>query len=163
MDHLAAMRSTRVAAAWLLVALGGCGGSGTGQADAGRHNRLLVTLDTTRADRRGCYGYEGADTLNLDALAARGVVFDQAYTPAPMTLPAHATLLTGLLPPQHGARVNGEHRLAEDVPTLAESLQGAGYRTGAVVSAPYVEARYGFDRGFDDYDDRTISFATNGE
>ena len=141
-----------VAGAAVLVFLSvGCGESG--KPGGGRSNLLLITLDTTRADRLGCYGHEDAHTPTLDALAARGVVFDQAYTPAPMTLPAHATLLTGLLPPQHGARVNGEHRLAEDVPTLAEELSRAGYRTGAFVAAFVLDAKFGLARGFDRYDD----------
>ncbi|NOT32006.1 MAG: sulfatase-like hydrolase/transferase [Planctomycetes bacterium] len=121
--------------------------------EASRPNLLLITLDTTRADRLGCYGYAAAKTPVLDALAARGVVFEQAYTPAPMTLPAHATLMTGLLPPQHGARVNGMHRLAADVPTLAERLSKEGYRTGAFVAAFVLDEKFGLARGFERYDD----------
>lgn len=112
-------------------------------------------MDTLRADRVGCYGYEEARTPALDALARRGVMFEQAYTPAPMTLPAHATMMTGLAPPQHGARVNGEHRLAEGIPTLAEELVAAGYRTGAFVAAFVLAERFGLARGFDEYDDDT--------
>ena len=120
---------------------------------AGRPNLLLVTLDTLRADRLGCYGHGEARTPALDGLAERGVLFREAYSPAPMTLPAHATLMTGLLPPQHGARVNGLHRLPEDVPTLAAELSAAGYRTGAFVAAFVLDSRFGLDRGFDRYDD----------
>lgn len=116
-------------------------------------NVLLITLDTTRADRLGCYGYQGASTPVLDGLAARGVLFENAYSPAPMTLPAHASLLTGLLPPQHGARVNGEHRLGDDVPTLAERLSAREYRTGAFIAAFVLDHRFGLARGFDRYDD----------
>jgi arylsulfatase A-like enzyme/Tfp pilus assembly protein PilF len=116
-------------------------------------NLLLITVDTTRTDRLGLYGYEQAETPTLDALAERGVVFDEAYTPAPMTLPAHATLLTGLLPPQHGARVNGVHQLAPDIPTLSEQLKMAGYRTGAFIAAFVLNAKFGLDQGFDRYDD----------
>jgi arylsulfatase A-like enzyme/Flp pilus assembly protein TadD len=118
-----------------------------------RPNLLLVTLDTTRADRLGCYGYAAARTPVLDALAARGVVFEQAYTPSPMTLPAHTTLMTGLLPPQHGARVNGRHKLAADVPTLAERLSEEGYRTGAFVAAFVLNRKFGLARSFERYDD----------
>ena len=122
-----------VLTAALLLGTSGCGDSpGAARPSA---NLLLITIDTLRADRLGCYGYEEARTPNLDALAARGAAFDEAYTPAPMTLPAHATMLTGLLPPQHGARVNGMHRLADDVPTLAERLSAEGYRTGAFIAA----------------------------
>ena len=70
-----------------------------------------------------------------------------------MTLPAHATLLTGLLPPQHGARVNGVHQLAPDIPTLSEQLKMAGYRTGAFIAAFVLNAKFGLDQGFDRYDD----------
>src|SRR5688572_7620027 len=82
--------------------LGAHPGSATG------HNVLIVTLDTTRADRLGSYGYAKAATPVLDRLAAGGVRFVEAATVAPETLPAHATLFTGLLPPRHGARINGE-------------------------------------------------------
>ncbi len=138
-------------AAILVLTLLGCGGSEL--ASGSRPNLLLITVDTLRADHLGCYGYEGAQTAALDALAQRGALFEQAYTPAPMTLPAHATLMTGLSPPQHGARVNGEHRLSEGIPTLAEELSAAGYRTGAFVAAFVLHARFGLARGFDEYDD----------
>jgi len=126
-----------------------CGGQGSSD----RPNLLLVTIDTVRADRLGCYGYEAARTPELDALAERGVLFEQAYTPAPMTLPAHSTLMTGLLPPQHGARVNGMHTLPEDIPTLAEQTGAAGYRTGAFIAAYVLDGRFGLNRGFEVYDD----------
>ena len=118
-------------------------------APAAEWNLLLVTLDTLRADRLGCYGRAGADTPALDALAARGVRFDQAQSPMPLTLPAHATILSGLLPPRHGLRDNGRGALPADVATLATRLAGAGYRTGAFV----LDHRYGLARGFDRYDD----------
>ena len=85
--------------------LGAAPGAGAG------FNILLVTLDTTRADRLGCYGHAGAATPVLDRLAAGGIRFEEAVTVAPETLPAHATLLTGLLPPRHGVRINAESRL----------------------------------------------------
>jgi arylsulfatase A-like enzyme/Tfp pilus assembly protein PilF len=135
----------------LLLGLTAC--ADPGAESATRPNLLLVTLDTTRTDRLGCYGYEAANTPALDSLAARGVVFDKAYTPAPMTLTAHASLMTGLLPPQHGARVNGMHKLAADVPTLAERLSQEGYRTGAFVAAFVLDKKFGLGRGFDRYDD----------
>src|SRR5690554_5570496 len=98
-------------------------------------NLLLVTLDTMRADRLGAYGHATAATPTFDALAREGTLFLQAFTSTPMTLPAHATLLTGLEPPEHGVRVNGLHRLDADVAVLAEALQRRGYRTGAFVAA----------------------------
>lgn len=117
-------------------------------------NLLLVTLDTTRADRLGCYGHEGARTPALDGLAARGLRFTEAVTPVPMTLPAHTSLMTGLDPPQHGVRGNGDFRLGEGIPTLAERLAAGGYRTAAFVSSFVLDPRFGLDRGFATYDAR---------
>src|SRR5689334_19117710 len=85
-------------------------------------NLLLITLDTTRADRLGCYGYAAAQTPRLDALANQGVLFDRAYAPAPMTAPSHASMLTGLWPPQHGVTTNGQIALEPDIPTAAKLL-----------------------------------------
>lgn len=122
-------------------------------AAAGR-SLLLVTLDTTRADRLGCYGAAGAQTPNLDALASRGLLFTDAVSPVPMTLPAHASLLTGFDPPGHGVRANGEYVLSPDALTLTEILQDAGYRTAAFVSSFVLDSRFGLDQGFDTYDAR---------
>jgi arylsulfatase A-like enzyme/Flp pilus assembly protein TadD len=116
-------------------------------------NILLVTLDTTRADRLGCYGDRDALTPRLDGLARTGMRFDAAYTPSPMTLPAHATLLTGLEPPEHGLRINGRQRLPDGIPTVAAALGSRGYRTGAFVAAFVLAKRFGLDRGFETYDD----------
>ncbi|NUQ64818.1 MAG: sulfatase-like hydrolase/transferase [Pirellulales bacterium] len=116
-------------------------------------NVLLVTLDTTRADRIGCYGHQGALTPAIDELARQGVLFERTYAPAPMTLPAHATILTGLLPPEHGLRTNGLNRLADQVPTLAEALSQRGYSTAAFVAAFVLDSKFGLDRGFQTYDD----------
>jgi arylsulfatase A-like enzyme len=117
------------------------------------HDVILITLDTVRADRLGCYGYDGAATPVLDGLAARGVRFTDAVTPVPITLPAHASILTGLLPPAHAVRLNGAHRLGPDATTLAELLRDAGYATGAVIAASVLEGSRGLDQGFDHYDD----------
>lgn len=114
---------------------------------------LLVTVDTLRADRLGAYGDAEARTPVLDALAREGVLFERAFTPVPLTLPAHATLLTGLLPPAHGVRVNGAHVLREGIPTLAEALRARGRATAAFVGGFPVAARFGLARGFDHYDD----------
>jgi len=121
--------------------------------DGARPNVLLITLDTTRADRLGCYGDRDALTPRLDGLAADGTRFDAAYTPSPMTLPAHATLLTGLEPPEHGVRINGRQRLPDGVSTVAEALRSRGYRTSAFVAAYVLARRFGLDRGFETYDD----------
>jgi choline-sulfatase len=119
-----------------------------------RSNVLLVTLDTTRADHIGCYGYARARTPTLDRLAADGARFDQASSPAPITFTAHTSLLTGLYPFEHGGRNNGDFYLAERFETLATRLHAAGYRTAAFVSAFVLDRRYGLARGFDVYDDR---------
>lgn len=115
-------------------------------------NVLLITLDTTRADYLGCYG-GSVQTPALDELARRGVLFSQAITPAPITLPAHASLLTGLYPHHHAARTNGFYRLEDTHKTLARELKNAGYATGAIVSAMVLGSRYGLDEGFDSYHD----------
>jgi arylsulfatase A-like enzyme len=113
---------------------------------------VLVTLDTTRADRLGAYGAAGAETPAFDALAHAGWLFERAFTVAPVTLPAHASLLTGLYPPAHGVRHNAEFRLTGAVPTLAGQLRAAGYATAAFVSSFVLDARFGLGRGFDVYD-----------
>jgi arylsulfatase A-like enzyme/Tfp pilus assembly protein PilF len=117
-------------------------------------NVLLVTLDTTRADRLGAYGDGSRATPAFDRLAREGVLFERAIAPAPLTLPAHATLLTGVDPPIHGVRDNGGYVLGEAQTTLAEVLRGAGYATGAFVGAFVVDSKWGLDQGFDDYVDR---------
>ncbi|MBM3295043.1 MAG: sulfatase, partial [Candidatus Aminicenantes bacterium] len=116
-------------------------------------NVLLVTLDTTRADRIGCYGYAQARTPNLDALARNGVRFANAYAPVPLTLPSHASILTGLTPLAHGVRNNGSYVLSYDKLTLAEILRDRGAATGAFVASFSVDSRFGLDQGFDVYDD----------
>jgi len=116
-------------------------------------NVLLITLDTTRADRIGSYGYAAAETPRLDALASEGVLFEDAVTPTAFTLPSHASIMTGLYPPFHGVRLNGGVALADVQTTLAERLAGAGYRCGAAVAAFVVDQRWGLSQGFESYDD----------
>jgi choline-sulfatase len=125
-------------------------------------NILLVTLDTTRADHIGAYGYARAKTPRLDRLAADGVLFERALTAAPITLPAHVSLLTGTYPFIHGVRNNGNFALREGVPTLATALRTRGYRTGAFVSAFVLGQGSGLDRGFDVYDDH-LSLERRGD
>ena len=121
-------------------------------AAASSHNVLLITLDTTRADRLGCYGYGEARTPHLDGLARDGIRFARAYAPAPLTLPAHASILSGLYPVAHGVRNNG-HELGTKIRTLAEILKARGFATAAFVSSFSVDSRFGIGRGFDVYDD----------
>jgi choline-sulfatase len=116
-------------------------------------NVVLVTLDTTRADHLGAYGWPHARTPNLDALAQRGTRFERCDTAAPITLPSHATILTGLYPPRHGVRDNSTFTLADRFETVTESLAGAGFDTAAVVSAVVLGRRHGLAQGFRTYDD----------
>ena len=124
---------------------------------------LLITLDTTRADHLGAYGDRNAQTPRLDRLARDGVLFERAIASAPITLPAHASLLTGLYPFAHGVRNNGTFSLRPSVPTLTTVLHERGYRTGAVVSAFVLDRRYGLAQGFDEYDDRMPARTGAGE
>jgi arylsulfatase A-like enzyme/DNA-binding SARP family transcriptional activator len=127
----------------------------TGAAGAGEPppNVVLVTLDTTRADHLGAWGHPHARTPRLDALAARGRRYARCDTAAPVTLPAHATILTGLFPPRHGVRDNGTFALAAGIETVAERFAAAGRDTAAVVSAVVLARRHGLDQGFRRYDD----------
>jgi arylsulfatase len=116
-------------------------------------NVVLLTLDTTRADRLGAYGNARVATPNLDALAREGIVFENAFTPVPSTLPAHASILTGTLPARHGVHDNGVYELPAAATTLAEVLAGQGYATAAFVSAFVLDVQFGLAQGFASYDD----------
>lgn len=120
-------------------------------------NVILVTLDTTRADRLHCYGYEHISTPHLDRIAEEGVLFRNAYTCVPVTLPAHASLMTGLLPPEHGLHMNGGGSLPTHIVTLAERFNDAGYATGAFLGSFVLHRKFGLHRGFDMYDDEWAS------
>jgi arylsulfatase A-like enzyme/tetratricopeptide (TPR) repeat protein len=117
-------------------------------------NVLLITIDTLRQDRVGGYGNDRGLTPSLDALASAGIRYAHAYSHVPMTLPAHTSILTGLTPLSHGVRNNTAFRLDTRIPTLAERMKAAGYRTGAFVGSFVLDARFGLSRGFDEYDDR---------
>ena len=121
---------------------------------AGAPSVLLVSIDTLRSDRVGAYGAKYGATPVIDGLAAAGLRAEKAIAAAPLTLPSHATLLTGLYPPRHGVRHNGLFRLAAEHVTLAERFRDAGFATGAVVGAVVLDHRYGLDQGFASYDDR---------
>jgi arylsulfatase A-like enzyme/tetratricopeptide (TPR) repeat protein len=118
-----------------------------------RPDILLVTVDTLRADRVGAYGDTLARTPAFDTLAARGVLFREAHSVTPLTLPSHTSILTGLYPKNHGLRDNGGFRLEARVPTLAEALQESGYQTAAFVGAFVLDGAWGLDRGFETYRD----------
>ncbi len=120
---------------------------------AGKTPVILVTIDTLRADRLTCYGYAKGKTANIDSLAADGVIFENAYAQTPITLPSHATILTGTYPMYHKVQdVVG--RLRDGVPTLAEAFKQNGYATAAFVGSTVLSARWRLNRGFDVYDDR---------
>jgi choline-sulfatase len=140
-------RSLSIGTLLALLLLGACSRPGGGP------NILLVTIDTLRADHVHCYGYEAIRTPVLDSLAASGVLFEHAYTPIPVTLPSHTTILSGLYPHQHGVRDNGVYRVPDELEMLPEILHARGYETAAFVGAYVVHHSYGIDQGFDRYDD----------
>jgi len=171
------IRSTfpRLLRPWLLVVglvwglvgglAGGLAGPGCALAAAPAvpgPNIVLLTLDTMRADHLGIAGWPHASTPNLDALARRGVRFERCDSSAPITLPSHATILSGLFPPRHGVRDNGTFVLPAGVSTLAERFAEGGYDTAAVVSAVVLARRHGLDQGFRIYDDDLGAGVTAG-
>jgi arylsulfatase A-like enzyme/Flp pilus assembly protein TadD len=125
-------------------------------------NVLLVTVDTLRADALGCDGGP-ARTPNIDALARSGVRFTFAHAHAVVTLPSHASILTGTYPFQHGIRDNSGYRLAQGAETIATRLKAAGFSTAAFVGAFPLDARFGLTAGFDTYDGRFDTVATGGQ
>lgn len=154
--------SLRLLAAGLAPLLGGCSKSpppSTASLQSGKANPaapanvLLISMDTTRADCLGCYGHPRAKTPHIDRLAARGALFSQCVTAAPITAPSHASMFTGLYPKSHGVRDNGAFVLGDEQETVAEALSQAGYATAAVVGAFVLNREYGLAQGFGAYDD----------
>lgn len=148
-----------VAALALWAALTGACRSAPANSD---RSVILVTLDTTRADRIGAYGGRAVPTPNLDAVASEGVLFENAVSPVPLTLPAHCSILTGRYPASHGVRHNGIFRLPASVGSLASRFRGAGFATAAVVGAYVLNRGFGTERGFDVYDDVEESRVAGG-
>jgi arylsulfatase A-like enzyme/Flp pilus assembly protein TadD len=144
------MRTPSIVAATALLAA--CSGGGEPAPLAGS-SFLLVTIDTTRADAVGCYGGPDWTTPVIDRLAAEGVRFDQARSTCPVTLPAHSSILTGMMPFEHGVRDNSTFRLSDDVTTLAERLLDEGYATAAVMGAFVLHSDFGLAQGFEVYSD----------
>lgn len=134
--------------AWLVA----CGGGALPAGDPQRPDVLIVSIDTLRADHLGAYGYSRDTSPWMDALARRGARFSQAWSPAPWTLPTHATLLTGRLPRSHGA-IEGDLSIPADLPRLSQAFRDQGYATLGVTSTLYVSRKYGFEVGFDAFDD----------
>src|SRR5437773_5787525 len=138
--------------------------SGPGQAlsEVWRHlNVVLVTIDTLRADRLSCSGYHEKLTPNLDRLAARGVLFENAVAQAPSTTPSHASMFTGTYPTVHQVRNAGGFALDKSKLTIAEILREKGWQTAAFVGSAVLDRVYGLDQGFKVYDDR-MSGSTAG-
>ena len=121
---------------------------------AADYNVILVTLDTLRADRVGCYGFAGVATPALDGFAADGVKFEKCYSTTPLTLPAHTSIMTGTLPPFHGVRDNGGFVVPPAITTLAEVFKERGYETAGFVAAYVLDGKWGLNQGFDTYFDR---------
>ncbi len=117
-------------------------------------NVILISIDTLRADHLSSYGFPRLTTPHIDALAREGVMFRNVYSPVPVTLPAHASMLTGTFPPSHGIRDNLHKRLPDSAVTLAETLKSRGFTTAAVVSSFVLDRRFNLSQGFDSYDDR---------
>ncbi len=116
-------------------------------------NVFLITMDTTRADRLGCYGNDAIETPHIDALAAAGTLYENAFTVVPVTLPSHTSMLTGTYPVFHGVRENAGFYVPEELETLAEILGDQGYDTAAFVGSFPLDSQTGIDQGFDLYDD----------
>ncbi|MBM3284516.1 MAG: tetratricopeptide repeat protein [Candidatus Aminicenantes bacterium] len=117
-------------------------------------NIILITVDTLRADRLGCYGFPRVETPAIDSFAARGVKFENCIAPTPLTLPSHTSLLTGTLPLFHGIRDNGGFVVPPELKTMAEVFKEQGYATAAFVGAYVLDSKWGLDQGFDYYFDR---------
>jgi arylsulfatase A-like enzyme/Flp pilus assembly protein TadD len=115
-------------------------------------NVVVITVDTLRADHLGCYGYKQIRTPNIDALAAESIRFERAYTPVPVTLPAHAAIFTGTYPTLSGIHDFSGNKLSLKQPTLASVLKQAGYVTGAVIGSAVLDPRFGLNQGFDFYE-----------
>jgi arylsulfatase A-like enzyme/Flp pilus assembly protein TadD len=119
---------------------------------------VLISIDTLRADHLPAYGYAGVQTPHLDRFAKDAILFENAYTHVPLTLPAHVSILTGLLPFEHGVRDNLGYRFdAKSHPTLPGLLKGKGYATGGAVSAYVLRGDTGIADGFDFYDDKIVA------
>jgi arylsulfatase A-like enzyme/Tfp pilus assembly protein PilF len=139
--------------ALLLAACGGGRSSSGGAARSSNAPVVLVSIDTLRADRLPAYGYKGVETPAIDRLQRDAILFENAYSHSPLTFPSHASLLTGLLPPEHGVRNNIGYKLEPKHETLASVLRARGYATGAAVSAFVLRRATGIDQGFDSYDE----------
>lgn len=144
---------TRANAVFLLLFFG-CLFSCKQQVDSEKPRTIiLVSIDTLRSDHLPVYGYDGVETPHIDEFRKDAILFEHAYSHSPLTLPSHASILTGRMPSDHGIRDNVGFSLRADVPTLAERLGAYGFATGAAVSAYVLRRETGLARGFDWYED----------
>jgi arylsulfatase A-like enzyme/Flp pilus assembly protein TadD len=141
-----------VVAVGVVLAAAACSPPRPAPSTAARH-LILVTIDTLRADRLGCYGSRDVTTPHLDRLASEGAMALHSTVHVPLTRPSHVSIFTGLYPAEHGIRDNVSPSLSPEVPTLAVVLKAAGFRTAAFVSSIVVSAQSGLGRGFDTYSD----------
>ncbi|MBN1765653.1 MAG: sulfatase-like hydrolase/transferase [Sedimentisphaerales bacterium] len=116
-------------------------------------NVILISIDTCRSDYLSCYGYARETTPNIDAVAGEGIRFENVFSPVPLTLPAHSSMLTGTIPPYHGVHDNNGYRLDQSNVTLAEILKEQGFTTGAVIASFILNRQFGISQGFDHYND----------
>lgn len=155
------VRLAAVATTLLLIAGSSVSCGGTGARPSNNTPVILISIDTLRSDRLPAYGYDKVRTPNIDALRADSILYSQAYSHCPLTLPSHASMLTGLLPADSGIRDNIGFTLDAKIPHLAELLKKNGYATGAAVSAFVLRKETGIGRGFDFYDDEVEPLGTS--
>ena len=117
-------------------------------------NFILITVDTLRADRIGCYGFDQVETPTMDMFAAKGVKFEQCIAQTPLTLPSHTSIMTGTPPTFHGVRDNGGFLVSPQLITLAEIFKQQDYSTSAFVASYVLDSKWGLDQGFDFYFDQ---------
>jgi arylsulfatase A-like enzyme/Flp pilus assembly protein TadD len=120
------------------------------------NNVILISIDTCRADFLSCYGYPRKTTPNIDAIAKKGILFENVIAPVPMTFPSHTSMFTGTIPPAHGVHDNMLYKAEDSLLTLAEILKANGFSTAAVLAAEVLDSSFGLDQGFDDYYDPEV-------
>ncbi len=134
----------------------------SGRSEKEIRNVVLISIDTCRADYLGCYGYPRPITPNIDAVAEEGILFENAITPVPITLPAHCSMLTGLNPLHHQIHDNLGYKLSSASTTLAEIMSRHGYKTAAVIGSFVLNSQFGLNQGFDYYNDKFEQTITTG-
>ncbi len=132
-------------------------GCTSGKTPGGDYNIILISVDTLRADRLGCYGYDRPTSPAVDNFAGKSVLFENVIAESSWTLPSHMTIFTGLYPRSHGV-VDSNLKLNEEIPTLTGKLRSSGYKTYADTGGAFVHGSYGFKRGFQKYDNSRESF-----